>query len=149
MEIYTAIVLGILGIVGMYIGVKWAQYRSLDPGLVTKKINQYKNYIADLEKENKKLVGKVSRGKQIQKIAVDSIPDDEEGIKNMLDNFLPGFSAGLPKEIGSLLVENKGAIVDFVSKHPEILQRFLTKRGSGEEQTSKTGIPGFDAASAI
>lgn len=149
MEFYTAIVLGILGVAGMVVGVKWAQYRSLDPGLVTKKINQYKNTIAELEKDNKRLVGKVARNKQITKIAVDTIPDDEEGIKNLIDNFLPGISANLPKEFSSLLAENKGAIVDFVTKHPEVIQRFITKRGVGEEQKPETGIPGYNPSQAI
>jgi len=149
MEFYTAIILGIVAVVGMVIGVKWAQYKSLDPGLVAKKINQYKNYITELEKDNKKLNGKVARGKQITKIAVDNIPDDEEGLKNLVDNFLPGLASSLPKEFSSLLLENKGAIVDFVSKHPEVVQRFLTKRGSTEESQPETGIPGYNPAQAI
>lgn len=149
MELYTAIVIGILGIVGGFVGLKWVQTRGTDPHIVNKKLRLYEDYIKDLEHDLKKYKGKANQAKQLPKMEVTDIPTDQEGLQEMADNLLPSLAQNLPKEIGSLLMENKGAIVDFVAKNPEIIQRFVTKRGSTDQSTSSGNIPEFDLKNAV
>jgi hypothetical protein len=89
-------------------------------------------YIADLEKQNKKLYGKINQGKQKISISEEEAADPFSAIGSVIDQIAPQ----LPASIRPLL-KNRSAISfieNYVKSNPDaikgIVEKFTSKQGN-------------------
>jgi hypothetical protein len=92
-------------------------------------------YIADLEKQNKKLYGKINQGKQKISISEEEAADPFSAIGSVIDQIAPQ----LPASIRPLL-KNKNAISfieNYVKSNPDaikgIVEKFTSKQGNNAQ----------------
>lgn len=93
--------------------------------LHTKERNRFKDYITDIEKENKKLRGKINQQKQ--KISISEF--DEDNPLGAISELLGGIEHILPASVRPFL-HNKAVLEGaekLVKENPEAISNFLSK----------------------
>jgi uncharacterized Fe-S radical SAM superfamily protein PflX len=104
--------------------------------------NRYDEYIFDLEKENKRIKGKMNQLKQGPQISADSAENPMSAIGEIISQFAPM----LPKSIRGMANDPK--VMEFISKQVEenpdmvkgLIEKFVTKgKIKSEEPTDEIG----------
>lgn len=151
MELETSIVImisvTIISLVASKAAVKWRQTALLEPKIVEKRLRMQDDLIEEYKDELKRWKSKFSQSKQLPKIEVSEMPADDEALRMLIKENLPGIANMLPAGIGKLLLGNEDKVFEFVKANPAILERFVGKKSP--EGEPETGIPEFSAKNAV
>ena len=131
---FTELLLLVASVFGMVSIIVYTRGRFGNNEINTKLKNRYNEYIAELEFENKKLKGAISRAKAPVRISAD---EPLSAISEVIDGLIPN----LPPAVRPLLKSKKAVdfITNYVQQNPDAVKELIskfTKTKSAESQQS-------------
>lgn len=154
MELETSLVIilcvTIVSLVGSKAAVKWRQSAILEPRIVEKRIRMQEDLIDEITADRNKWRNKYNQSKQLLKPEVENVDSlaGPEGNPQALEAYFEPIVNQLPADIARELRAHKTEVLEFVSKNPDVLKRFIKSPGT-QEQSQTGGIPQFDARNAV
>ena len=121
----TELLLLVASVFGMVSIIVYTRGRFGNNEINTKLKNRYNEYIAELEFENKKLKGAVSRAKAPVRISAESADEPLSAISEVIDGLIPN----LPPAVRPLLKSKKAVdfITNYVQQNPDAVKELISK----------------------
>ena len=121
----TELLLLVASVFGMVSIIVYTRGRFGNNEINTKLKNRYNEYIAELEFENKKLKGAISRAKAPVRIYAESADEPLSAISEVIDGLIPN----LPPAVRPLLKSKKAVdfITNYVQSNPEAVKDLIAK----------------------
>ena len=133
----TELLLLVASVFGMVSIIVYTRGRFGNNEINTKLKNRYNEYIAELEFENKKLKGAISRAKAPVRISAESADEPLSAISEVIDGLIPN----LPPAVRPLLKSKKAVdfITNYVQQNPEAVKDLISK--FTKTKTAEPGQP--------
>jgi len=149
LDLTIVITIGVLGLVGVVLGLKWGSIKGNQPNFYKEREDQYKNRIVELGTEVHRLNGTIGKVKSKFRVDSDYNLNEKSGVGSLAGKLLPDILGFLPenvqKQAKAFLLEPD--VIDLFAtlykKYPDEIKNIFAGfvKGGGLQQEAPGGLP--------